>query len=218
MEEDMDQLIQTHSLKLGPLTSHSMLTDPKHMVFVLSRYKFCAKMLEGKGHVLEFGCGDAFGTPIVAHDVESLYAVDIDPRLIEDNRERLSKISNLQFNTIDMINTFPPDDMAFDAGFSIDVIEHITLENEAIIMQNIKKRLKKDAVFIIGMPNITAKEYASKYSTSSHINLKSRESLKEMMDRHFINTFIFSMNDEVLHTGFYPMAHYLIAVGCGVRM
>jgi hypothetical protein len=24
--------------------------------------------------------------------------------------------------------------------------------------------------------------------------------------------FLFSMNDEVVHTGFYPMAHYLFAV------
>jgi hypothetical protein len=26
------------------------------------------------------------------------------------------------------------------------------------------------------------------------------------------------MNDEVVHTGFYPMAHYLIAVCCGKKI
>jgi len=26
---------------------------------------------------------------------------------------------------------------------------------------------------------------------------------------------VFSMNDEVVHTGFHPMAHYLMALACG---
>jgi hypothetical protein len=28
---------------------------------------------------------------------------------------------------------------------------------------------------------------------------------------------LFSMNDETVHTGFYPMAHYLIALCCGKK-
>ena len=32
-----------------------------------------------------------------------------------------------------------------------------------------------------------------------------------------LDSFIFSMNDEIVHTGFYPMAHYLFGIGIGVR-
>jgi hypothetical protein len=39
--------------------------------------------------------------------------------------------------------------------------------------------------------------------------------LKKTMQRHFHNVFMFSMNDEVVHTGFHPMAHYLFAVCAG---
>jgi hypothetical protein len=28
---------------------------------------------------------------------------------------------------------------------------------------------------------------------------------------------VFSMNDEVIHTGYYPMAHYLMALACHRR-
>ena len=49
------------SVPLGPWTSYSLLNDPKHMCFVLARYKFCSKMLEGKAKILEVGCGDGFG-------------------------------------------------------------------------------------------------------------------------------------------------------------
>ena len=50
-----------------------------------------------------------------------------------------------------------------------------------------------------------------------HINLKNGKTIKELFDRYFYNTFVFSMNDEVMHTGFYPMAHYLFAIGVGKK-
>ena len=38
--------------------------------------------------------------------------------------------------------------------------------------------------------------------------------LKRTLERHFHTVFVFSMNDEVVHTGFYPMANYLLGVAC----
>mgnify|MGYP007028595943 CR=1 FL=1 len=35
--------------------------------------------------------------------------------------------------------------------------------------------------------------------------------------RFFDNVFLFSMNDEVVHTGFTPMAHYLFALCVGPK-
>jgi len=35
-----------------------------------------------------------------------------------------------------------------------------------------------------------------------------------MLKNYFNNVFLFSMNDEVVHTGFNKMAHYLIAICC----
>lgn len=37
------------------------------------------------------------------------------------------------------------------------------------------------------------------------------------MGSYFENVIIFSMNDEVVHTGFTPMAHYLLGVGTGKK-
>ena len=37
--------------------------------------------------------------------------------------------------------------------------------------------------------------------------------LKKTMQVHFHNVFMFLMNDEVVHTGYHPMAHYIIALG-----
>jgi hypothetical protein len=38
-----------------------------------------------------------------------------------------------------------------------------------------------------------------------------------LLQEFFHNVFIFCMNDEVLHTGFHKMAHYIFALGCTLR-
>jgi len=203
------------SLQLGPWTSYSMINDPKHMCFVLARYKFVARMLEGKKKVLEMGCGDGFGLPMIAQAVSEVHGIDRDPRLIEGNKERLSFLKNAKLFHLGLSLEAPKD--AYDAIFSIDVIEHLEPEKEEAFMQNSLRCLKKDGICIIGTPNATAEKHATHRSRIQHINLKGHKELKALMDRHFVNGFLFSMNDEVMHTGYYPMAHYLFAVGVGLK-
>ena len=79
-------------------------------------------------------------------------------------------------------------------------------------MRNVLRCLKTDGVLITGTPNVTATQYASPRSQVQHINLKSMKTLREFTDRYFTNVFMFGMNDEVVHTGFLPMSHYLMAL------
>ena len=202
------------SMKLGPWTSYSLLHDPKHMAFVLARYKFCAKMLEGKKKILEVGCGDAFGIPIVAQAAERVLGIDREIRLIKDNQKRLKPIKNITFKHLDICREIPSE--KFDASYSIDVIEHLTRGLNDRFIKNQCACLNEDGVCLVGIPNITADKYA-KFSRVQHINLMSHAKLRLLMEKYFRNVFMFSMNDEVIHTGFAPMAHYLFAMGAGVR-
>src|SRR3989344_7696523 len=115
-----DYQFVTELISLGPWTSYSLLNDPKHMCFVLSRYKFCAKILEGKESILEIGCGDGFGIPIIAQQAKFVLGIDTDARLIESNQERLKKITNIKFKQLNICREKLSD--KFDAIFSIDVI------------------------------------------------------------------------------------------------
>jgi hypothetical protein len=47
--------------------------------------------------------------------------------------------------------------------------------------------------------------------------LKSAPEKKKLFEKYFNFVWIFSMNDEVVHTGYYPMAHYLFAVCAGKK-
>jgi cyclopropane fatty-acyl-phospholipid synthase-like methyltransferase len=185
------------------------------MAFVLARYKFCAKMLAGKKNVLEVGCGDGFGTPIVAQEVETLSCLDWEERNIAGNRRRLSHLKNTTFEVADVSVTQPKG--SYDGIFSIDVIEHLEPEFEKPFMENMVNSLQKQGVMMIGTPNLAASQHATFRSDHQHINLKSAETLRELSDRYFHNTFVFSMNDELVHTGYYPMAQYIWAVGVGKK-
>lgn len=199
---------------LGPYSSHIYRSDPRHLSFLLARYKFISKMLHGKRRVLEIGCGDSFGTALVLQTVESVHAIDIEPLVIEDDIKRAEHgEGRCSYEVLDITANRPQD--IFDGAFALDVIEHIPPEREMYFMKNIFSSLNEDALLVIGTPNVTAKQYASLGSAEGHINLKSENSLRNLMSEYFANVFIFSMNDEVVHTGYSPMAHYLFGMGVG---
>ena len=204
------------SIELGPWTTYSLLNDPKHLGFVLARYKFVAKMFDGFTSAIEVGCGDAFGTPVVAQHIKRVVALEPDARHIEGNKKRLARIKNIEFRQ-GTIQKFKTSAGSFDGVYSIDVIEHLDKHLNGPFVKAQARILKSDGVCIIGTPNVTANKYASERSRVQHINLHSQESLKALMDKFFRRVFVFGMNDEVLHTGFAPMCHYIFAVGVGKR-
>ena len=201
--------------RLGLSGSESWHEDPRHLVFVLSRYKFVSKMLAGRKHVLEIGCGDAFGTRIVQAEVEKLTAIDFDPVFVEDVKARMTPRWQFDVFVHDMLSGPVPG--AFDAVYALDVLEHIEQPKERLFLQNAFANLDRHGAAIVGMPSLESQAYASPQSRAGHINCKSAPDFKKLMDEFFYNVFIFSMNDEVVHTGHHKMAHYVFALGCGKR-
>lgn len=200
---------------LGPYSTYTLRADAKHLLFSLARYKFCAKMLAGRERLLEVGCGDALGMEIMLQECGQIMGVDTEPGIIEYNLKNNQHPGHLRFECRDIIDR--PFKTEFDAAYSCDVLEHIAPEKEKTFIKNLAGALKEQGVCIVGTPNITASPYASKGSQEEHINLKSHESLKNSLAEFFHNVFIFSMNDEVVHTGFHPMAHYLFALAVGPK-
>jgi len=200
---------------IGLMNSAVWYRDPKRLVFTLSRYKFVAKMLTGKDYVTEIGCGDGFGSRIVRQEVKRLTITDYDEYFIEKFKDIQSSawpISALVHNILD-----GPLEKKSDAIYSLDVLEHISSENEAIFIHNIINSLTDNGVIIIGMPSLESQKYASPASKAGHINCKSGKELKLLMEKYFHNVFLFSMSDEVVHTGFEKMAHYLLVVCSNIK-
>lgn len=210
-----DRYYKEGGVCLGPYTSHIWRHDPRHLGFLLARYKFCAKMLSGKKSVLEVGCGDSIGTSVVLQEVASVHGIDFEPLVIHDAKDRNIHGEKASYEVHDMLEGAVRG--AFDAAFSLDVIEHIPPEKERLFIKNIADSLTKNSVLIIGTPNISAHAHASEGSRLGHINLKSGKTLKASLEEFFENVFLFGMNDELVHTGFSPMSHYLLCMAVGKK-
>lgn len=210
-QECLDAVAARGFERLGLRSSQSWHDDPRHLLFRLARYKFVGKMLAGSEHVLEIGCGDAFGTRIVQQEVKALSATDFDQVFVDDARARMVERWRFPVFTHDLLAGPIPGN--YDGVFALDVLEHIAPRDEHVFLKNGFAALGPHGVGIIGMPSLESQAHASPTSRAGHVNCKSLPDLKKAMQAHFHNVFMFSMNDEVVHTGFHPLAHYLVAVG-----
>lgn len=200
-------------LSLGRDWSYNIYNDPKRLGFVLSRYKFASRMACAAKRVLELGCNEGIGIPILSEFSKTYLGVDVDNEAIQVARK------NWGSNKVSLIT----DDFLgkkygeFDSIVCFDVIEHIKPVCETEFLKTIYLNLGNDGICIIGTPNITAAIYASIASRKGHVNLFDSVRLASLLTKLFHNVFLFGINDEVVHTGFLPMAHYLLAIGCYKR-
>lgn len=209
--EEVDSEITAAPIELGRYASDDYANDPKHFAFVTSRYKFASKMLGGMDTVMEVGCGDGFGAPLVADAVGRLICADINAPLLKDTERRHKDfVKNATYEYFDFREgSYKPE---VDAVYMIDVIEHIFPGEEATFMVNLTGSIRDHGVMLIGTPNKSAEQYASEWSRKGHINLKTQDTLRDLGLKYFHNVFLFGMNDEVVHTGYAPMCHFIWAL------
>ena len=84
--------------------------------------------------------------------------------------------------------------------FSLDVLEHISANQEDKFIENVAFSFKEFGTFIAGMPFLESQLHASALSKAGHINCKRQEDLGLLLEKHFHRVFTYGMNDEVLHT------------------
>ena len=207
---------QVGATRLGVLKNWEWHDDPRRFLFSMARYKFVSKMFAGRANVLELGCGDGFNAPIVLQTVKKLTLADFDPVFIQDARDRMKAPWIYEAKVLDLLQD--PIEGCYDAIYSLDVLEHIPGEREREVLTKICGALDPNGAVIIGMPSLESQEYASPPSRAGHINCKTMPDLNALLGDFFHNVFMFSMNDEVVHTGYHKMAHYLFALCCGRKV
>lgn len=188
--------------QMGLMSSYRWAEEPLGVLFMLARYKWCAKMLSGYQRVVEVGCGDGFGARIVRPSVGHLTGIDIDAAMIESARANQAKFK-IDFACTDLVPQC-------DAIYSLDVIEHMPFADS----ENWVAMLSQQAdCVIIGTPSLESQPYASPLSRANHINCMTQAGLRSLMNSYFKHVFIHSMNDEIVSTGYAKMSHYNFALG-----
>jgi cyclopropane fatty-acyl-phospholipid synthase-like methyltransferase len=171
----------------------------------LARYKFVARMLDPEDRVLEIGSGSGVGLRFLAQHCFHATGIDISEREY-DNAVRLGVSENLEFvhgNVLDW-NT----SSKFDVVCALDVLEHLNDFQIRALLLKVAGVLSDGGVFIAGSPSKWSLPYQSAISRASHVNCKDGPEFKEILSERFKRVQLFSMNDEVVHTGNTNMAWY----------
>jgi len=200
-------------ITLPPNISEILCRDPRLIGFVAARHKFVAKILGGLD-ILEIGCQEGFGTMFVAPYVNSITCVDFYPPFVVGFQKYMAPyLPNCKVQQGDI--TQESFDGPFDGAFALDVLEHIDANEEHHFWVNICRSITPKGTVIVGMPSLESQVYASEASKLGHVNCKTGVDLKKSASDFFSNVIMFSMNDEMLHNGYFPMSHYILAVCSG---
>lgn len=205
-------------VRLGKVAYARWRKDPKSLLFTLSRYKFVSKLLQNKNEVLELGCGDGWSSQVVAQAVNQLTLSDYDESFLNEAKYNImnSDLSNVSFLLHDCVN----DRLAkkYDAIYSLDVIEHIEPDSVDKFINCTKNSLRNAGLFICGLPTQVSQDLIHPMNRDpGHINCMNELELRELLGRHFANSFIFGMTDEIVHTGSPNLSYYMFGIGIHVE-
>lgn len=219
------RVMESHSrarLMMGPTNVDRFLLDPKRLAFFFSRYKFAAKMLSRCNAIIDVGCGDGWGALTFASDTRAarIVGIDFDSSVIDYANDHLLPVvrdlrpvdaPRLSFNRRDLLTDLH-EVAGYDGLACMDVIEHIYCEESAEFIRRLASSLTDNGVAVVGTPNAAAAEFGSPHSQIGHINMFHAPRLRASLEENFRHVFMFSMNDEVVHTGFDRLAHYYIVL------
>lgn len=204
--------------ELGKYWHYGICSDIKRVLFALSRYKFVCKILRFRRHlkILECGCSEALGGLMLLQndDVSSYTGIDFDEEAVRWNEENLHS-DRMKFICGNFLDAQEIANEKYDAVISLDVIEHISKEDEIGFCEMIASHVDDNGIAIIGTPSIMMSPYASAGSRIGHVNLFDQRRLHDLLNKYFANVFVFNMNDEVVNTGFDKMGCYIFALCCG---
>jgi SAM-dependent methyltransferase len=109
-------------------------------------YRFAAGRLRG-ARVLDAGCGEGYGTDILARTAESVVGVDLDSGVVRRAARRYPRAS---FEPADIVSLPYPAD-SFDGVVSLQVIEHVA--QPASFLQECARVLRPGGTMVLSTPN-----------------------------------------------------------------
>jgi 2-polyprenyl-3-methyl-5-hydroxy-6-metoxy-1,4-benzoquinol methylase len=198
------------SVAFGRPHSSWLQTTGRQALSHASYYKFAAKMIGKEKRVLDIGCGDGFGTWMLAKECGFAKGIDRKRDGI-DLANKNWKADKIEFERADFLRLLPN---AWDAVVSFDFKRHDPFEDLKTFFISAKRNLAHDGIVIVGAPCFENRKRASKVFTAKHARSYAGERLGREMSCHFGRVLMFSAHNEIVCAGVSNYANYLIAVGC----
>lgn len=198
------------SITLPPEYAYFIEDNLLRFTIRLARYKFPARLIRPEDKILEVGCGSGLGAIFLSQHCRSVKGIDVNQREISEAR-RINRRANITFEVRDLFKY--PKKTKHDVIVALDVIEHMEEESGRRFIAETAGRLHNNGMLILGTPSRYSYRYQGALSKAAHIKLYDQGELVNMVEKYYGRAIAFSMNDEVVHTGFSKMAWYYFVLG-----
>jgi ubiquinone/menaquinone biosynthesis C-methylase UbiE len=131
----------------------------------MHRYAIAYELCKGK-RTLDYGCGEGYGTAILAKNASSVVGVDVDPEAIEHSKNLYADFSNASFHFLES-SLLPFPDGHFEFITCFEVIEHVTNQEE--ILSELSRVLSPTGTLLISTPNKAEYSDLNNYSNEFHV-------------------------------------------------
>jgi len=138
--------------------------------------------------VLDIASGEGYGSALLAKRAASVIGVDIDQDSVSHAQMQYSHLANLNF-LVGSCSAIPLSDASIDVVTSFETIEHHDQHDE--MMQEVKRVLKVDGLFIISSPNRLVYSDEPNYTNPFHVKELYYEEFLDLLKRHFQQVHIY---------------------------
>jgi len=145
-------------------------------------YSMAIKYIHKESFVLDFGCGEGYGTSMLSHHAINVIGLDIDTDSVaRATKKYKSKNCTFMHYNGEML---PFKNNTFDVITSFQVIEH--MKNEQQYLSEIHSYLKSDGLFILTTPNKALRgSGAAKPWNKYHFKEYTSHELSNILKNHF---------------------------------
>jgi len=157
-----------------------------HPIFCqhLAVYEYAQQFVSGK-NVLDVGCGEGYGSSLLAERASRVLGMDYSQEAIERARQNHASANN-EFICSDIAD-FYAKEMRFDVVCAFQFIEH--LKNPKPFLAKVESLLGKGGALLLSTPNRRASIVQHPY----HFREYTREELEEELSQYFAKTDIYGL-------------------------
>jgi ubiquinone/menaquinone biosynthesis C-methylase UbiE len=150
----------------------------------LHRYAVASQFVEGR-RVLDLATGEGYGASLLARQAASVIGIDLDEATIHHASNKYDQ-ANLHFlvGDITQIPILAP--QSCDVIICFEAIEHV--EAHQGLLDEIKRLLVKDGLFIISTPNKLVYTDEPGFENPFHVKELDFESFSQLLNRNFKRT------------------------------
>jgi SAM-dependent methyltransferase len=141
-------------------------TDPILALEHYHRYCFASRLVQNK-IVLDMACGEGYGSAFLSKYADAVVGIDGDSAAVDHAQKKYSSIPNLRFET-GRCEDSPADSHGFDMVVAFELLEHLDLGDQARFLENVRRVLKQDGMFIVSSPD--RNEYAEAHQSRNEFH------------------------------------------------